>query len=326
MWWKWLIFALAIIILPLGILYFSEYVKKKENLTKEQEKTIRLNVAKYCLFYWLCDLFYMSFLIDNIPCKYVFGSLILLMTFYNLTMSFVSSTTKDALQRIGILQDFIVGVALTIYLIYLIPGKQIQINGVVTMDNSLRDIVTTVVAAIYGGLLSLVGVAWTIRKTDKDRKEDLRRLEDERKEEERRKYSPVFGVVNKNIDMQKCVSLLLDEIENIDRIVTRNENKKSIKLQPIQIENSSKIEFYVYGILFNNEFYATPEKNLIKKDYYLQIYFYLGARFTRNYEISLCIEDLIENRYKVKLNSEIKNNEIRVIGTGRLQVIGEKNE
>ena len=319
-------FALAIIILPLGIVYFSEYVKKKDNLTKEQEKTMRLNVAKYCLFYWLCDLFYMSFLIDNIPCKYVFGSLILLMTFYNLTMSFVSSTTKDTLQRIGILQDFIVGVALTIYLIYLIPGKQIQINGVVTMDNSLRDIVTTVVAAIYGGLLSLVGVAWTIRKTDKDRKEDLRRLENERKEEERRKYSPVFRVVEAITGKQNIVHISLDDVENIDRIVTRNENKKSIKLQPIQIENSSKIEFYVYGILFNNEFYATPEKNLIKKDYYLQIYFSHIARFTRNYEISLCIEDLIENRYKVKLNSEIKNNEICVIGTGRLQVIGEKNE
>lgn len=324
MWWQWLIFIIIIIVTPFAVAYVGVCVKRKNKLTKEQEKAIEVNVIKFVLFYWLADLFYMSFIIDSMSCKYIFGGFILLIVFYNLTMSFVSNTTKETWQRIGILQDFIAGVVLTIYLIYIIPGKQIKVNGAVVVDNSLRDIITTIVAAVYGGLLSLVGVAWTIRKTDKDRKEDLQRLENERKEEERRKYSPVFSVVNKNTDSQKRVVFNLDEVENIDKVTTQNWDSTNIKLQPVCVENSSKVEFYVYGFLFDDEFYAAPEKFLIKKDYYFVVRFLKALRFARNYEISLCIEDLIENKYSVKLSSVIKDNAMYVKGNGQLQLMEKK--
>ena len=326
MWWQWLIFIIIIIVTPFAVAYVGVCVKRKNKLTKEQEKAIEVNVIKFVLFYWLADLFYMSFIIDSMSCKYIFGGFILLIVFYNLTMSFVSNTTKETWQRIGILQDFIAGMALTIYLIYIIPGKQVDINGVVTVDNSLRDIITTIVAAVYGGLLALIGVAWTIRKGDKDRKEDLQRLENERKEEERRKYSPVFSVVNKNTDSQKRVVFNLDEVENIDKIVIQSVDTDNIRLQPIRIENSSKVEFYVYGFLFDDEFYAAPEKFLIKKDYYFVVRFLKALRFARNYEISLCIEDLIENKYSVKLSSVIKDNAMYVKGNGQLQLMEKNNE
>lgn len=326
MWWQWLIFIIIIIVTPFAVAYVGVCVKRKNKLTKEQEKAIEVNVIKFVLFYWLADLFYMSFIIDSMSCKYIFGGFILLIVFYNLTMSFVSNTTKETWQRIGILQDFIAGVVLTIYLIYIIPGKQIKVNGAVVVDNSLRDIITTIVAAVYGGLLSLVGVAWTIRKTDKDRKEDLQRLENERKEEERRKYSPVFSVVNKNTDSQKRVVFNLDEVENIDKVTTQNWDSTNIKLQPVCVENSSKVEFYVYGFLFDDEFYAAPEKFLIKKDYYFVVRFLKALRFARNYEISLCIEDLIENKYSVKLSSVIKDNAMYVKGNGQLQLMEKNNE
>ena len=326
MWWQWLIFIIIIIVTPFAVAYAGVCVKRKNKLTKEQEKAIEVNVIKFVLFYWLADLFYMSFIIDSISCKYIFGGLILLIVLYNLTMSFLSSTKKDALQRVGLLQDFVVGMGLTIYLIYIIPGKQVEINGVVTVDDSLRDIITTIVAAVYGGLLALIGVAWTIRKGDKDRKEDLQRLENERKEEERRKYSPVFSVVNKNIDMKKCVIIALDDVENIDKIVIQSDDTDNIRLQPIRIENSSKVEFYVYGFLFDDEFYAASEKFLIKKDYYFVVHFLKALRFARNYEISLCIEDLIENKYSVKLSSVIKDNAMYVKGNGQLQLMEKNNE
>ncbi len=326
MWWKWLIFIIIIIVTPFAVAYVGVCVKRKNKLTKEQEKAIEVNIIKFLLFYWLCDLFYMSFIIDSISCKYIFGGFILLIVLYNLTMSFLSSTKKDALQRVGLLQDFVVGLVLTIYLIYIIPGKQVEINGVVTVDDSLRDIITTIVAAVYGGLLALIGVAWTIRKGDKDRKEDLMRIEKERKEEDRRKYSPVFSVVNKNIDMKKCVIIALDDVENIDKIVIQSDDTDNIRLQPIYIENSSKVEFYVYGFLFDDEFYAAPEKFLIKKDYYFVVQFLKALRLARNYEISLCIEDLIENKYSVKLSSVIKDNAMYVKGNGQLQLMEKNNE
>ena len=322
MWWKWLIFALIIIIVPFGVGGFSLYVKKKNKLTQEQEKTMYFNMAKYWLFYWLCDLFYMSFIIDSISCKYIFGGFILLIVLYNLTMSFLSSTKKDALQRVGLLQDFVVGLGLTIYLIYIIPGKQVEINGVVTVDDSLRDIITTIVAAVYGGLLALIGVAWTIRKGDKDRKEDLMRIEKERKEEDRRKYSPVFSVVNKNIDMKKCVIIALDDVENIDKIVIQSDDTDNIRLQPIRIENSSKVEFYVYGFLFDGVFYATQEKYLIKKDYGFCVYFYDDLSFTCEHKMAICVEDLIENKYKAELNGIVENKTLYIRGNKKLQLMG----
>lgn len=325
MWWQWLIFIIIIIVTPFAVAYVGVCVKRKNKLTKEQEKAIEVNVIKFVLFYWLADLFYMSLIIDSIPCKYIFGGFILLIVFYNLTMSFLSSTKKDALQRVGLLQDFVVGMGLTIYLIYVIPGKQVDINGVVTVDNSLRDIITTIVAAVYGGLLALTGVAWTIRKGDKDRKEDLMRIEKERKEEDRRKYRPVFCVEYKKPDVPKIVGdILLDDLENINKIATQNNESSNLEIQPIFIDNSSKIEFYIYGFIFNNVFYPLPERRLIKKDRCCIVRFYKSLRFTQNYEISICIEDLIENKYTAKLYTNVKDNTITVSGLGQLRPYGEK--
>lgn len=65
-----------------------------------------------------------------------------------------------------------IGIALTIYLIYITPTV-----------NNLQSIVTTIIAAIYGGLLTLVGVAWTIRKQDEIRRDD-----------EKKRFKPHFNI------------------------------------------------------------------------------------------------------------------------------------
>lgn len=314
MWWRWLIFWSVIVIFPIAFYNLACIAKRGRNLTEKQKKILAANAIKYTLFYWFCDLFFMSFIIDNLVCKFIFGGLVVLIVLYNLSMAFLKQTVKNGnkLLKLGLLQDFVVGIGMSIWLIYLIP------------DSDLQTIAMTMVAAVYGGLFTLVGVAWTIRKGDKDRKEDLQRLENERKEEERRKYSPIFSVVNKNIDMEKCVFIALDDVENIDKIVIQSDDTDNIRLQPIRIENSSKVEFYVYGFLFDDEFYAAPEKFLIKKDYYFVVHFLKALRFARNYEISLCIEDLIENKYSVKLSSVIKDNAMYMKGNGQLQLMEKK--
>lgn len=316
MWWLWLIFWSVIVIFPIAFYNLACIAKRGRNLTEKQKKILAANAIKYTLFYWFCDLFFMSFIIDNLVCKFIFGGLVVLIVLYNLSMAFLKQTVKNGnkLLKLGLLQDFVVGIGMSIWLIYLIP------------DSDLQTIAMTMVAAVYGGLFTLVGVAWTIRKGDKDRKEDLQRLENERKEEERRKYSPVFSVVRKNIETQKCVVLNLDDIENIDKVTTQNWNNTNIKLQPICVENSSKVEFYIYGFLFDEKFYATTEKFLIKKDYCIIIQFFKSLRFKQNYEISICVEDLIENKYSVKLSSVIKDNAMYVKGNGQLQLMEKNNE
>lgn len=308
MWWQWLIFIIIIIVTPFAVAYVGVCVKRKNKLTKEQEKAIEINVIKLVLFYWLADLFYMSFIIDSISCKYIFGGLIMLIVLYNLTMSFVSNTTKETWQRIGILQDFIAGMALTIYLIYIIPGKQVEINGVVTVDNSLRDIITTIVAAVYGGLLTLVGVAWTIRKGDKDKHED-----------EIEKFKPAFWVLTNDKTLNKGVFDFRSELIGFSEIIHNNSNDCNwVSIGNFSIQNSDKTVFFIYGFLINEKIYEVDNKFVVNKDDIVRF-------FVQDYHIEqlnifyIIVEDLIGNLYKCCFSFDNESNhEIRIYGCTEL--------
>lgn len=157
MWWQWLIFGLIILMVPVGLYAIKNFVAKRINPTEEQNKIANPRFAILCLFYWLCDCFYMTFIINNLVWKFILGGLIMVIIFYNLSKAFINGNSP---LKFGLVQDFIVGIALTIYLIYIIPNE------------SLQQIIIPIVAAVYGGLLTLVGVAWTIKKSDRDRKEE----------------------------------------------------------------------------------------------------------------------------------------------------------
>ena len=109
---------------------------------------------------------------------YVFGLLSIVIIFTNLISVFLS---ENKLLNKMISFDLILGIGLSVYLIYILPNEQ------------LKTIVTAVVAALYGGILTLVGVAWTIRHSDK-----------ERREEEKKKAKPIF-----------TFNMVLEEIKDI---------------------------------------------------------------------------------------------------------------
>ena len=115
---------------------------------------------------------------------YILGVITLIKIFYGLSVTFLGKKQKNAILDISIVFDFLLGVGLTVYLIYLIPDE----------FNNLQTIVTAIIAAVYGGLLTLVGVAWTIKKGDKDRKEDLERHDREKMEEERKRLVPYIKI------------------------------------------------------------------------------------------------------------------------------------
>lgn len=158
--WYWISFAIFAILIPIGLASIKTWAIKSGGYTEEQKKNANVILFKYWMFYWLCDLFYMACFIDNLICKFVFGTLIMLIIFMNVWSSFASPNTKTKFQKYSILQDFLIGIGLTIYLIFIIPNQELQ------------TIVIAIVAAIYGGIITLAGVAWTIRKSDKDRKDD----------------------------------------------------------------------------------------------------------------------------------------------------------
>ena len=309
MWWEWMIFAIVLVIVPFGVNGLKKLAFSEITPTKEQERYARNKAVLYTAFFWLCDLFGMSFIIDNIACRFAFGIMVVICIFANLAVQPVVGA-KGFLPKLGLIGDFLCGVGFSIYLIYIIPNKD------------LRTVVLAIVAAVYGGMMTLVGVAWTIKKGDKDRKDDMQRIEQERQEEERRKYRPVFSVVEKNADPQKRILINLSTVENINKITTNKKNKNNIELYPVLIENSSKIEFYVYGFLFDGVFYATQEKYLIKKDYCFIVYSYDDLSFTCEHKMAICVEDLIENKYEAELNGIVENKTLYIRGNKKLQLMG----
>ena len=156
--WWWAIFVLVALFLPVFVFGMRNFLKKENEYTEEQLNTSLKICWKYVCFYWLIDLFYMAifnYWMANeqsqtiwLTLQFIFGGLAMVYIFYNLTRAFLSNTKKHWW---GLLQDFLWGIAITVYLIFLIP------------NDSLQPIVLSITAAVYGGLLTLVGVAWTIK-------------------------------------------------------------------------------------------------------------------------------------------------------------------
>ena len=174
MWWKWMIFGLIIFLAPIAVINLYYLASKKQPLSDDQKKNASVKIVQLILYYWLADFFYMVSFNHWLVWQFILGISILLVFFTSLAASASSPTKKTSFITFSNLLDLVIGVGVSVYLIYLIPNC------------GIKNILAPIVAAIYGGLLTLVGVAWTIKKGDKDRKEDREQLEKDRKEEERK--------------------------------------------------------------------------------------------------------------------------------------------
>ena len=270
MWWQWLIFGLIILAVPLGLYEIKNFVAKRINPTEEQNKIVNQRFAILCLFYWLCDCFYMTFIINNLTWKFILGGLIMVIIFYNLTKAFING---DPQLKFGLVQDFIVGVALTIYLIYIIPNE------------SLQQVVIPIVSAVYGGLLTLVGVAWTIRKSDKDRKL-----------EEKNKVKPYLKNYLK--------SYRLDQDVKIEFIDINKQDDFKCQSFVLYLHNISKSIIFVTDIIIHNTYYSL--KNVVlEKDGKIQLqinYYDKEIQILKN--ITIVGRDVLNNYYAFDMHSE----------------------
>ena len=158
----WISFALLFPLILFAVPYSKiQYVKMfKIKLTTEMDKVANMRIVIMILYLWLWNFFYMAMFTNNMVCKYAFGGLIMIIIFMDLGNAMSYPRQRNWLERWLMIQGFIVGVALTVYLISIIPNADI------------KEIVIPIVAALYSGLLTLVGVILTIKKSDKDRKEN----------------------------------------------------------------------------------------------------------------------------------------------------------
>ena len=93
--WYWFIFILAIFAVPYGFIALKAWYEDRYETTKEDNKNAILNIFKLTLFYWLADLFYMAWFKNWILWQYIFGGLILLIVFFNLSSVFLANSEKN---------------------------------------------------------------------------------------------------------------------------------------------------------------------------------------------------------------------------------------
>lgn len=234
MWYEWLIFGAVFLLIPIAVANLKLIAEKKINPTEDQKKNASLLCGFLILFYWLCDLFYMAFILDNLALKFIFGGLVMAIIFYNLSKAFVSRAPTF---KWGLIQDFIVGVGMSVYLIYIIPNTDLQ------------NVLIPIVSAVYGGLITLVGVAWTIKETRKDLEKN-----------DALNAKPFFGI----IDIQHYLSDI--SCKNGIEFRPKNFDAKLVFLDEINIQNSDKAPFYIDKFSVDNIDYYPDSTFLVTKE------------------------------------------------------------
>lgn len=286
--WHWFVFGLIAIIIPFAFIYFQLWMQKKWNITDEQKKNASVVTVKYILYFWFLDCLYMTIFNQWKIWIYILGIIAVIKVLYSLTITFLGKKQKNVILDISLLLDFLLGVGLTVYLIYKITDAQLQ------------NIVTAIVAAIYGGFITLVGVAWTIRKGDKDRDDDLKRRDAEKAEEARKQFvpyikmahgDPVHGVV----DASAHCTL---QLSNLSKPCFY-----SFTIKDFCIKNISNSNIILLGIFINDSYFGFSNDTLVEKDTAC------GIQTTRNWEyaskkplekLTMIIADVLDNRYAVE--------------------------
>lgn len=277
--WHWFVFGLVAVIIPFAFINFQLWSQEKLAFTEVQKKSASVVTVKYILYFWFLDCLYMVIFNQWILWIYILGVITLIKVFYGLTITFLGKKQKNVILDISIVFDFLLGISLTVYLIYLIPESL----------RNLQTIVTAIVAAVYGGLLTLVGVAWTIRKQDQIRRED-----------EKKKYRPIVVVTNRCDNTFKAIALTKFSGELISH-EKREDLPNEIYVNPICIRNTEFTPFYICGILIDGICMLAENKIYIDRNGGFVISFEQQLLHTKTEinRISLLTQDLLGNFYEI---------------------------
>ena len=169
------------------------------------------------------------------------------------------------------------------------------------------DTFVTVYSALIGGSLTLAGVAWTINKSAKERQSD-----------ERKKFKPIFNYID-HLNSGRVIDLR--ELKEIDNFSFGNKIGELYLLKTFCITNTDFTDFYFKGIMINDDEILLKGEYYIRKsnDYFITFHnkrFYYNKKVKR---ICLLLEDLLGNKYSVKLVWEINElaNSIQVVDIDR---------
>ena len=160
-----------------------------------------------------------------------------------------------------------------------------------TADNSLFYSVVGVYAALVGGGLTLAGVAWTIKKS-----------EDDKKEERRNQCIPYLTLDGQTITIEEQNNGAYSfDIRNGEKIKGESEDKKQYRFSPIRIKNVSNSIVIIAGVCIDNTEFLLKTKRMIEKEN-SKIFIFKGRyeSISDVKEVFLIAEDVLKNKYYLK--------------------------
>ena len=301
--WLWVIFGVVAIYTFLFFLSLLSYELKHRELTKEERKKIILNVVKYILLYWLFDLTYMGIFNNWFWATIIFGTLAVALVFYNLVLAFFNIVES---LRVWLVLELLFGMGIAIYLIYIIPNE------------TLQSIIVAIVATVFGGLFTLIGVAWTFKKGDMDRKEDLRK-----------KNIPYLKVVHGiKESCEVCAhiynGLNLSNTKELEKV--EGNTLYLFTIQDCMMKNISESNIILQGILFAEKRYDFTDPVIIERGEVCKI------RTTDNNVIAvpnlektlnIIVNDTMDNVYSIECKLKYKPVDREMIITvGECEYVG----
>lgn len=199
-----------------------------------------------------------------------------------------------------------------IYLIYKIP----------TQFENLQTIITTIVAAVLGGALTLVGVAWTIKKSDKDKRE-----------EELQKAKPLFSLLSaidfdtvQKFEVKKDFTEIDVKLNNVTEInypkvvfwgAFLNSDCSNFTIEEIYIGRGKTVRPYSQNAIIKNQKFLLVMQSFL---WNTQIEFIIILQDTFNrlfyYKLGIvdeCVPNIPEKIMKIINFTEISENEFEEI-------------
>lgn len=282
--WLWVIFFVVAIYMLFFFLSLFSFNLKHHELTQKEKQKLSINVVKYILLYWLFDLTYMGIFNNWFWITIIFGTLAVTLVFYNLALALFNIVES---LRIWLVFELLFGMGTAVYLIYIIPNQ------------SLQSILVAIVAALFGGLFTLIGVAWTIKKGDIDRKED-----------ERKKNIPYMKVVQGIKGSSEVCARIYKGLDLSNATELEKVEENSLYLITIKdciMKNISESNIILQGMFFGDKRYDFSEQVILEKGEVCKI------RTTGNHciavpnlesTLNLIVKDTMDNVYSIecKLN------------------------
>ena len=205
-----------------------------------------------------CLLFTLSIILNIDYIRYIIGGILIVSFTFSILKGISNLKSKNTFSISFFVLDIICMLSLIVYLIYTIQ------------DIDLRNIILTIVSAIIGGILTLAGVAWTIKYGEKERT----RQDYDKAKPMFTLFSIDYDIVNKSKDFSK-ISFELDL--KID---------PSSQAQIIwgSFINSDNSNFYIENVFPINVEHIPKQKAILKNQKFLLRLIIYTSDFMRDIE------------------------------------------